>query len=117
MNAVAKIAAADFRSLERRVENYNWDAIGSDLNALGSAILEKLLTANECYSVASLYANDEHFRSRVNMARHGFGRGRIQVFQISAANRHCGIAHRSLFAHRDVCQCVERTDECRREIS
>ena len=81
MNAVAKIAAADFRSLERRVENYNWDATGSDLNAFGSAILEKLLTANECYSVASLYANDEHFRSRVNMARHGFGRGEYKYFK------------------------------------
>jgi uncharacterized protein len=75
MNAVAKIIAADFRSLERRVESYDWDAIGLDLNTFGSAVLEKLLTANECESVASLYADGEHFRSSVNMARHGFGKG------------------------------------------
>jgi uncharacterized protein len=81
MNAVAKIVAADFRSLERRVENYDWDAIGLDLNMFGSAVLEKLLTANECESVASLYDNDEHFRSCVNMARHGFGKGEYKYFK------------------------------------
>lgn len=107
MNAVAKIATADFVSFERRVENYDWDAIGSDLNAFGSAVLKTLLTANECDRVASLYANDEHFRSHVNMARHGFGEGRIQVFQISVADCHYAIAHSSLFTHRDVCQCAE----------
>jgi len=81
MNAVAKIATADFASFERRVENYDWDAIGSDLNAFGSAVLKTLLTANECDRVASLYANDEHFRSHVNMARHGFGRGEYKYFK------------------------------------
>jgi uncharacterized protein len=81
MNAVAEIVAADFRSLERRVENYDWDAIGLDLNAFGSAVLEKLLTANECDSVVSLYADDERFRSCVNMARHGFGRGEYKYFK------------------------------------
>jgi len=81
MNAVAKIATADFASFERRVENYDWDAIGSDLNAFGSAVLKTLLIANECDRVASLYANDEHFRSHVNMARHGFGRGEYKYFK------------------------------------
>jgi uncharacterized protein len=81
MNAVANIVPADFRSLEGRVENYAWDAIGLDLNAFGSAVLEKLLTANECDLVASLYGNDEHFRSRVNMARHGFGKGEYKYFK------------------------------------
>ena len=81
MNAVAKIAAADFASLKRRVENYDWDAIGSDLDAFGCAVLAKLLTANECDRMASLYANDERFRSQVNMARHGFGRGEYKYFK------------------------------------
>jgi uncharacterized protein len=81
MNAVAKIATADFAFFERRVENYDWDAIGSDLNAFGSAVLKTLLTSNECDRVASLYANDEHFRSHVNMARHGFGRGEYKYFK------------------------------------
>jgi hypothetical protein len=81
MNAVAKIATADFAFFERRVENYDWDAIGSDLNAFGSAVLKTLLTSNECDRVASLYANDEHFRSHVNMAGHGFGRGEYKYFK------------------------------------
>jgi hypothetical protein len=78
---MAEIVAADFRSLERRVENYDWDAIGLDLNTFGGAVLEKLLTANQCDSVISLYADDERFRSCVNMARHGFGRGEYKYFK------------------------------------
>lgn len=81
MKAVAKLAAADFRSLELRVEVYDWDPVSLELNAFGSVVLEKLLTANECDCVASLYANDEHFRSRVDMARHGFGRGEYKYFK------------------------------------
>lgn len=81
MNAMAEIVAADFRSLERRVENYDWDAIGLDLNTFGGAVLEKLLTASQCDSVISLYADDERFRSCVNMARHGFGRGEYKYFK------------------------------------
>lgn len=81
MNAMAEIVAADFRSLERRVENYDWDAIGLDLNTFGGAVLEKLLTASQCDSVISLYADNERFRSCVNMARHGFGRGEYKYFK------------------------------------
>jgi hypothetical protein len=39
------------------------------------------LTAAECDMLASLYPNDGHFRSRVVMARHGFGRGEYKYFR------------------------------------
>jgi uncharacterized protein len=51
-----------------------------DLDATGNAVLEQLLTAEECRSLAALYPVDGVFRSRIVMARHGFGRGEYQYF-------------------------------------
>ena len=39
-----------------------------------------LLTPDECRAIAALYPQDEPFRSRVVMARHGFGRGEYKYF-------------------------------------
>ena len=44
-------------------------------------MLRKVLTASECEALASLYQSDEPFRSRVVMARHGFGRGEYKYFR------------------------------------
>ena len=43
-------------------------------------MIEKMLGAGECREIAELYENDRHFRSRVVMARHGFGRGEYKYF-------------------------------------
>jgi hypothetical protein len=50
------------------------------LDAQGHAALPSLLTPNECLRVARLYENPPLFRSRVVMARHGFGRGEYRYF-------------------------------------
>lgn len=81
MNAIAKIGSADFRPLEQRIAQYDWDAVAANLNAYGCAVLEGLLTPNECQSAAALYAHDENFRSQVHMARHGFGKGEYKYFR------------------------------------
>jgi hypothetical protein len=80
-DAIADIASADFRPLTPRIERYDWDATASNLNSYGCAVLEGLLTANECKSVAGLYPHDEMFRSHVHMARHGFGKGEYKYFR------------------------------------
>ena len=54
--------------------------IAGDLNAQGCAVLEKLLTPDECRQLAALYRSDDGFRSRVVMARHGFGKGEYKYF-------------------------------------
>jgi hypothetical protein len=81
MSAIAKIASADVRPLQPRVEKYDWDAITSNLNSYGCAQLEGLLTPNECKCAAALFAHDENFRSHVHMARHGFGKGEYKYFR------------------------------------
>jgi uncharacterized protein len=81
MNAITKITPVDFRPLKPRVEKYDWDAVASNLNSYGCAVLEGLLTPNECRCVAALYAHDKKFRSHVHMARHGFGKGEYKYFR------------------------------------
>lgn len=62
------------------VGGYNWQAIGEELDAEGWAVLPGLLTDAECAATAALYDDDAVFRSRVVMARHGFGRGEYRYF-------------------------------------
>ena len=81
MNAAAKIAPAGLATARRRVEQYDWDAIGSELSASGCAVLSGLLPARACADIAALYPRDEHFRSHVHMARHGFGKGEYKYFR------------------------------------
>ncbi|HEX4861739.1 MAG TPA: 2OG-Fe(II) oxygenase [Rhizomicrobium sp.] len=46
----------------------------------GWAVMPKLLTPEECRALAASYDDDARFRSRVVMARHGFGRGEYKYF-------------------------------------
>ena len=65
---------------DRRVDDYDWPRIERHLDAHGWALLPKLLTADECATMAGLYADDRLFRSHIIMARHGFGRGEYKYF-------------------------------------
>jgi uncharacterized protein len=68
-------------SAERRVGAYDWQALTLDLNKYGCAVMERLLSHDECERVAALYPKEEHFRSHVVMARHGFGKGEYRYFK------------------------------------
>jgi hypothetical protein len=63
-----------------RVKALDWDRIADDLASQGSAMLEGLLSPDECREIASLYPQDDKFRSRIVMGRHGFGRGEYKYF-------------------------------------
>ena len=65
---------------EARLQAYDWAGIADELDAHGCAMLEALLSPNECMALARLYADDDRFRSRVVMGRHGFGRGEYRYF-------------------------------------
>jgi uncharacterized protein len=48
------------------------------LEAAGHGVIRGLLGARECAAIAALYDDPVRFRSKVVMARHGFGRGEYQ---------------------------------------
>jgi hypothetical protein len=62
------------------VEQCDWNAIADTLSAGGSAVMERVLTADVCRDLAALYPDDSRFRSRVIMSRHGFGKGEYKYF-------------------------------------
>lgn len=64
-----------------RVVAYDWKTLGADLDAYGCAVLEKLIPPEECKAIAELYPHEEHFRSHIVMARHGFGKGEYRYFK------------------------------------
>jgi hypothetical protein len=59
----------------------DWTRIATDLDARGYACTGPLLDAPTCRELAALYDDDARFRSRVVMARHGFGRGEYKYFE------------------------------------
>ena len=66
--------------ISERVQGLDWERVSHELDAHGSARLERLLSRDECQRVAGLYPHDDLFRSRVEMRRHGFGRGEYKYF-------------------------------------
>src|SRR5262245_36212967 len=65
----------------KRIISLDWEEILLGLDAQGNALLRGILSAEECRFLAGLYPDDELFRSRVVMARHGFGRGEYKYFK------------------------------------
>lgn len=72
---------AAVRSAQARVAGYDWEMLAGELSGYGCAVLEKLLTPQECRQIAELYPEEGHFRSHVHMARHGFGKGEYRYFR------------------------------------
>ena len=58
----------------------NWEEAESSLGQSGFAILASALAPAQCKSLIKLYDDDANFRSRVVMARHGYGRGEYKYF-------------------------------------
>jgi uncharacterized protein len=68
------------KGIAERLNGVTWERMEADLDEYGCSILEHLLTAEECDAVTATYPDDRVFRSRVVMARHGFGRGEYKYF-------------------------------------
>src|SRR5688572_19850319 len=83
MTALAKVdnPLAGTVAPERRMGEHDWERVASDLSAHGNAVIEKLMAPNECAAMAALYHQEEHFRSHIVMARHGFGKGEYRYFR------------------------------------
>ena len=69
------------KNVSDRIHALDWQRAAEELDAQGNAVLEGLLSASECQELSALYEKDELFRSRVIMARHGFGQGEYKYFE------------------------------------
>lgn len=67
-------------SLAARVDALHWRRIEAELDSHGVGLTGPLLRPEECRALAALYADEGRFRSRIVMARHGFGSGEYQYF-------------------------------------
>ena len=72
--------AATLTSIADRVAALDWQEITENLNNQGCATAKSVLTPEECRSLAGMYGEDKRFRSRIVMARHGFGRGEYKYW-------------------------------------
>jgi hypothetical protein len=79
-SAVRHLREVAVPSLTKRVMEIDWDRIGATLDADGHALIDRLLSPEECNALAATYGHEAAFRSRVVMARHGFGRGEYKYF-------------------------------------
>jgi hypothetical protein len=66
--------------ISERVAALDWTAIGESLDRYGCATTGPLLAPEDCLALAASYEAEALFRSRVIMARHGFGRGEYKYF-------------------------------------
>ena len=97
-----------------RVRALDWERLSRDLDSGGNAVIAGLLSAAECQDLAGLYGAGGHFRSRVIMGRHGFGRGEYQYFAYPLPGGGCGIENRALSlpgADRESLECDDG-DRC-----
>jgi len=79
--ANARRAVGAAAGIAVHVAGLDWQAIADELNAHGYAIVPGMLTADESAAMAAQYGQAQLFRSRVVMARHGFGSGEYQYFR------------------------------------
>ncbi len=66
--------------MDTRIDDLDWTRIETELHERGFAVTGPLLDPVECRALAASYDDDTRFRSRIVMARHGFGRGEYRYF-------------------------------------
>jgi uncharacterized protein len=67
-------------SAASRLESADWPRLTAELDERGTAVLPGLMDGEACRAIAASYDQESYFRSRVVMARHGFGRGEYRYF-------------------------------------
>jgi len=74
------MSPARAKPLSLQIPNLDAEDLSRSLDRAGFAVLPGLVSPRECVELAALYDDGRRFRSRVVMARHGFGRGEYQYF-------------------------------------
>jgi hypothetical protein len=68
-------------TMTSRLSRVDWAAVAASLDERGFATIPALLAPAECRDLVALYDDEAAFRSRVVMARHGFGQGEYKYLR------------------------------------
>jgi len=92
-----------------RIAAIDWDRVYANLDAEGHAAMESMLSPKECIALAASYDSEKQFRSRIVMARHGFGRGEYKYFAYPLPRL---IASLRAALYPRLCNIANRWNEC-----
>jgi hypothetical protein len=90
IEGVSKVRGRPKSAIDR-LDEFDWEQIGKELDNQGNVVMEKLLFPDECRTIANLYPDDDAFRSLVVMQRHGFGRGEYKYFKYPLPSLLCSL--------------------------
>jgi hypothetical protein len=80
VTATARLQDAQEHEVAARIAALDAARLAASLDAGGYAVAPALLAPEECAALAAHYDDGARFRSRVVMARHGYGQGEYQYF-------------------------------------
>ena len=78
--------AFDPLNIAVRLTRLDWKALNESLRVQGFAVTGSVLTEQECLTLSNGYDDESRYRSRVVMARHGFGLGEYKYFSYPLPN-------------------------------
>jgi hypothetical protein len=85
VSALSTTVLASVTTPADRLAAADWPRIAAELDERGAAMLPGLLDRDACRALAASWADASLFRSRVVMAKHGFGRGEYRYFSYPLA--------------------------------
>lgn len=65
---------------QKRIDALDWNKTEESLSSRGYAVIDPILTPEECAAIISLYDEPTRFRSQIIMERHRFGVGDYKYF-------------------------------------
>jgi uncharacterized protein len=79
-SAIDAVSASADMCLHARVAALDWKALAGELDSYGCVVLPNVLTHEECRTIAALYRDESHFRSRISGAPHAFSEEEYRWF-------------------------------------
>jgi hypothetical protein len=79
-NAGVIMSQTETSTTAERIAAIDWRDIAAALDAHGCAVAKGLVPPEACAALAASYEREDAFRSKIVMARHGFGSGEYKYF-------------------------------------
>jgi uncharacterized protein len=67
-------------TIDHAIGQWDWERLTASLDGRGYAVTPPILSPTTCRQLIDLYDQPEHWRSRIDMARHRFGSGEYRYF-------------------------------------